>query len=359
MSSRSSAHAAAASGREHAPDATTAPFPFIVARGRSGTTLLRAMFDSHPDMAVPPESHFLVTMGLRRRRHERGRGLEADRFVRDLMKEYGFRRWALDPETVRVRLIETQAATYAQAMREVFTLYAERHGKTRYAEKTPMNVMHIPFLARAFPEARFIHMIRDGRDVALSYLDTDFGVDSLGESAIYWRRFVRKGRRDGRRLGGRYREIRYEDLLSDPEAVLRSLCTFVELPYDPVMLTYHRQADRDPRDDPAPRASRETPSPAHPRTPRLADADGRGEPRALRGPRRRPPRPGGLRTRCGVDPASIRVSAVGVRIATLARRLQRRAAKGLRGLRPTPRRRSPSQQPSAAAESAVPTRRSP
>lgn len=335
------------------------PFPFIVARGRSGTTLLRAMFDSHPDMTVPPESHFLVTMALRRRRYERDRGLDVDQFVQDLTREYGFRRWTLDPETVRDRLSGTHAVTYAEAMRDVFALYAEEHGKTRYAEKTPMNVMHIPFLARTFPEARFIHLIRDGRDVALSYLDTDFGVDSLGESAIYWRRFVRKGRRDGRRLGGRYREIRYEDLLADPEAVLRSLCTFVELPYDPAMLTYHRQADR---------ILESTPHPEHHERLRLPPT------RGLRDWRTQMDEEslelfealaGDLLAEVGYErgaeaiPASIRVKALGVRIATLARRLQRRAAKGVRGLRPTPRRHSPSQPPSAAAESAVPTRRSP
>ncbi len=220
------------------------PFPFIVARGRSGTTLLRAMLDSHPRMAVPPESHFLVTMGRRRRRYEVGDRFMVDRFAGDLSQQYGFRRWDLEVEVVRKRLIRAGVSTYPEAIREVFSLYAERYGKDRYAEKTPMNIIHLPFLAKAFPEAVFIHLIRDGRDVALSYLDTDFGVDSVAEAAIYWRRFVAKGRRDGERLASRYLEVRYEDLVSDPERVLRSICEFVSLPYDPVMLSYPRHADQ-------------------------------------------------------------------------------------------------------------------
>jgi hypothetical protein len=222
----------------------TVPFPIIVARGRSGTTLLRAMLDSHPQMAVPPESHFLVRLGKRRRRYVRGGRFALQTFVDDLFKQYGVRRWGLDASTVRERLAASDVGDYAAAMREVFSLYTESQGKTRFAEKTPINVLHIPFLSRMFPEARFIHLIRDGRDVALSYLDTDFGAESVGEAAIYWRRFVRTGRHDGQTLGeDRYREVRYEDLLDDPEGTLRMVCAFVDLPYDPSMLLYHRRTE--------------------------------------------------------------------------------------------------------------------
>jgi hypothetical protein len=332
------------------------PFPFIVARGRSGTTLLRAMFDSHPQMAVPPESHFIVTMGRRRKRYELRDGLAVDRFVDDLAAHYGFRRWAIDGESVRARLIEGGAATYAQAIRAVFALYAERHGKRRYAEKTPMNVMHIPFLARVFPEARFIHLIRDGRDVALSYLDADFGVESVGEAAIYWRRFVRKGRRDGRQLGPRYREVRYEDLLAEPEAVLRSLCAFVEIPYDQTMLTYHRQADRILETT----SHREHHERLHlPPTRGLRDWRTQMDGESLR---LFEALAGDLVDQLGYErgagsiPRSVAIKARTVHLAILARRLRRRVAKGVRGLRPTPRHRS---RPVPAASRSLSSRRSP
>jgi len=316
------------------------PFPFIVARGRSGTTLLRAMFDSHPQMAVPPESHFLVTMGRRRRWYELGTGLAVDRFVDDLANQYGFRRWDIDAGSVRARLAESGAATYAQAMREVFGLYAERHGKSRYAEKTPMNVIHIPYLSRVFPEARFIHLVRDGRDVALSYLDADFGVDSVGEAAIYWRRFVRKGRLDGRGLGSRYREIRYEDLLANPEAVLRSLCVFMAIPYHPAMLTYHQQAERILETT----SHREHHQRLHlPPTRGLRDwrtqMDGGSLAlfEALAGDLLDQL---GYERGAGTIPRSVTIKARGVHLEVLARRLRRRIAKGARGLRPTRRHRS-------------------
>jgi len=220
------------------------PFPFIVGRGRSGTTLLRAMLDSHPAMAVPPESHFVVPLIKRRRTLEKGGRLSVDPFIADLGRRYGFQRWDIELGSVEDRLREGEPLDLAEGIRQVFHLYAQMRGKTRYAEKTPMNVLHIPLLAAVFPEARFIHLIRDGRDVALSYLDTDFGVSTLSESAVQWRRFVLTGRRAGTQIGARrYREVRYEELVEQPETVLRSLCSFLELPFDQAMLAYPTRAD--------------------------------------------------------------------------------------------------------------------
>jgi hypothetical protein len=220
------------------------PFIIIVGRGRSGTTLLRAMFDSHPSLAIPPESHFLVTLARAARAFRWDRGFSSERFAAALNAHWGFRGWGLDEEVVRSTLTAARPATYSEAVRAIFQRYATDRGKTRYGEKTPMNVLHMRKLASLFPEARFIHLIRDGRDVALSYRDAEFGTNSIGESAVFWRRFVTRGRRDGHRLGpARYREVRYEDLVRDPEPVLRSLCSFVDLPFDGAMMRYFERAD--------------------------------------------------------------------------------------------------------------------
>jgi hypothetical protein len=98
-------------------------------------------------------------------------------------------------------------------------------------------------LAETFPEGRFVHIIRDGRDVALSLMDRRFGVGHIVEAARYWRRRVTLARASGRRIGPmRYREVQYEALLENPEGTVRELCDFIALPFDPVMLTYY---DRD------------------------------------------------------------------------------------------------------------------
>lgn len=222
--------------------ADRSPFPFLVGRGRSGTTLLRAMFDSHPELAIPHESHFVVTMGMKRKAYERPAGFDAGRFVDDLSST-GFARWGLDATAVKRRLADEGTRSYQSAVRGVFSHYALDRGKPRYADKTPIYVLHIDYLAELFPEAQFIHIIRDGRDVALSYMDVDFGPAGLEEAAIHWKRFVNAGRRAGAHLGeSRYAEVRYEALMADPEREVRRLCSFVDLDFQDTMLNYFERA---------------------------------------------------------------------------------------------------------------------
>lgn len=225
------------------PPARAQPFPFLVGRGRSGTTLLRSIFDSHPEMAIPDESHFLIGLSRRRRRYERVDGFAVDAFVGDVSKRPGFRSMEIPVEVLQADLRSRTPADYPEAVRRIYAIYARRHGKSRYGDKTPIHVMKLPQLAGLFPEARFVHIIRDGRDVADSYLDVAWGPDDVVEAALLWKRAVEAGRRGGRALGPhRYREVRYEDLVEDPEGTVQDLCRFVELRFDPVMLRYYERA---------------------------------------------------------------------------------------------------------------------
>jgi hypothetical protein len=201
------------------------------------------MLDSHPEMAVPDESHFVVNMGLERRRYERVDRLDLDMFLSDLIDHFGFQRWGLPPEEVVASFRASAPDSFPEAIRHAFALYARSHGKSRYGDKTPGYVMSMRFLADLFPESRFIHVIRDGRNVSLSYLDGGWGPKTLVGNAIYWRRFVRHGRKEGERLGAsRYCEVRFEDLLDDPERELRAICRFLELEFDDAMLRYFERA---------------------------------------------------------------------------------------------------------------------
>jgi hypothetical protein len=202
------------------------------------------MLDAHPDMAVPNESHFVVQFLNHRARYERDERFDEDRFLSDLLGHWAFDRWGLPGDEVRAAFGAAPPADVASAIRAVYAAYAAHHGKPRYADKTPSYIMSINALAHAFPEARFVHLIRDGRDVALSYLDGNFEIRTLGQAAIYWDRFVRAGRAAGARLGPtRYLEILYEDLVAQPVPTLTEVCEFVGLPFDDRMLRYHEGAD--------------------------------------------------------------------------------------------------------------------
>jgi hypothetical protein len=220
------------------------PFPFVVGVARSGTTLLRAILDTHPEMAIPGESHFIPVMVKARRRYESASGFRTERFLHDLGRHPRFRRWDLSEETVRRSFRAEPPSSLAAALRKVYALYAEDRGKQRYGDKTPAYIHHILSVAGLFPEARFVHLVRDGRDVALSKLDHPTMSASSSDLAISWRRGVEKGRRMGRHLGAhRYREVRYEDLVKDPEGVTRLVCDFIELEFHPDMLSYHQRAN--------------------------------------------------------------------------------------------------------------------
>lgn len=133
---------------------------------------------------------------------------------------------------------------YPDAVRRLFALAARLAGKTRYGNKTPVHVLRIRRMASLFPESRFVHVIRDGRDVALSFFDVEFGPDTVEGAALRWKRYVSRGRHAGRELGaGRYLEVRYEDLLDEPEEVVGSLCRFLSLSYDEAMLRYFERSD--------------------------------------------------------------------------------------------------------------------
>ncbi len=104
----------------------------------------------------------------------------------------------------------------------------------------------MPLLAKLFPQARFIHIIRDGRDVALSYADVPFGPKTVARAADLWAQRVEQGTDDGRGLGAeRYIEVFYEQMVSDLEATARRLCDFLHLEFDPAMLEYTERARSD------------------------------------------------------------------------------------------------------------------
>jgi hypothetical protein len=214
------------------------PF-FIVGSARSGTTMLRLMMNAHPDVAVPPESRFIVELWRGREQ------VDTEDWLRELAGHRRFGEWGLDIDAVRARL-DGVSVSYGAAVEAAFCAYAEARGKVRWGDKTPRYIENIPLLARLFPGARFVHIVRDGRNVALSYADLPFGPSTVGRAASLWARRVSAGMRAGRVLGDdRYMEIRYETLVRDREAlerVARRLCRFLTLDFHEHMLDYGRHA---------------------------------------------------------------------------------------------------------------------
>ncbi len=213
-------------------------FPFIVCSPRSGSTLLRAMLDNHSDLAIPPESHFIAPF-LHQARSE----FSLEALTRVVTAHPRFAMWGLSCEEIWD--LEAPPVDARAAFRAMYQTYARHQGKSRFGDKTPGYALDLPGLAELFPEAVFVHLVRDGRDVALSLVQADFGPTTLTEAAAFWVSRAQKARADGRLLGSeRYLELRYEDLVVNPEREIRRICGFIRLPFEESMLDHRRNAER-------------------------------------------------------------------------------------------------------------------
>jgi hypothetical protein len=200
------------------------------------------MLDAHPQLAIPFESYFITGLYPFRRRYLLADGrFDLPRFARDLSRLKKFRDWDLSPEALRRAFGEPAHGGFPDAIRLLYRTYADAQGKPRYGDKSPGYVTRMKLLLSLFPEARFVHIVRDPRAVALSLVEMprEWGTRTVPEGAARWRHRVGRGHREGMNLGPqRYVEVRYEDLVADPERTLRAVLAFLLLPWDDAVLQY-------------------------------------------------------------------------------------------------------------------------
>ena len=216
------------------------PMPIIVGAPRSGTTLLRLMLDAHPDLAIPPETGFLREFA----------SLDAcaskDAFLSFLVSNpHDAPVWpdfGLDIDDMRRELLQLEPFYSEGGLRAFYRLYAARYGKSRWGDKTPGHVFAMREIEARLPEAHYIHIIRDGRDVAQSWRKTWFSPgQDIATLARHWQRWVEAGRL-GTSSCRNAIELRFESLVADPAAQLRRICDFLELRFEPAMLHYFKNA---------------------------------------------------------------------------------------------------------------------
>lgn len=203
--------------------ASPSPPIFVVGCQRSGTTLLRLMLDSHPDISCGPETRFLADLAR----------ITSTDWKR--MAHFGFDR-------------DYWHRSVAQFFATVQSDYAASRGKTRWADKTPRYALSLDYIDALFPDCQVIHVIRDAHDVVASHRHR-FGYVAAAKAAEKWPRYIRAARRSGARLGAdRYFEVRYEELVADPKAVMKGLLEFLGEPWDDAVLHHedhlHDVADK-------------------------------------------------------------------------------------------------------------------
>ncbi|MGH9586443.1 MAG: sulfotransferase family protein, partial [Acidobacteriaceae bacterium] len=191
---------------------------FLTGFARSGTTWINKLLRDYFDAGFVNEGQFIVSFGRRLGRYG-DLGLDRNHrwLIRDLRKDPFFgilkRNYSVEIDWQRVASV---SPTFAAIVLDILGQIAQQMGKSRIGSKYPVFGSYLGLVNRHFPNCRVVHVIRDGRDCALSHKQMSWGHQNTYAAAVHWRDYLRKARRDAQDMQGRYLEIRYEDLLAEP-----------------------------------------------------------------------------------------------------------------------------------------------
>ena len=223
---------------------------FIVGANRSGTTLLRLMLNAHPRIAIPEEIVYFGSImagvpietwenpPLSRERYE----AFVHHFVNETCKPLD----GIDRESLKEQILSLPECDFRTPYKRVLEAWARSHGKVRWGEKTPGNLFYADVLYDMFPDARFIHMIRDPRAGVSSMMGTTFFPKDIVFNAMSRHKFMTQGREilETFTPAAHRMTLKYEDLVREPESTVRDLCDFLEESFYPEMLSFYKESSK-------------------------------------------------------------------------------------------------------------------
>jgi hypothetical protein len=217
------------------------PF-FIIGSGRSGTTLLRLILAGHSRLHIPPETWFVMYLVEELPLTDILSPAQVERAIAIMVEDY---RWP-DMNIASGDLCRWVAALKEPRLVDIINLVYQQHlewsGKSRFGDKTPIYFKIVAELATMYPGAKFIHLIRDGRDVAISWIDLNY--DRYYQESFEWTMAMNS--REKFIHGPHSRqilEVRYEDLITDVEKTVRQICSFLGEAFEPDMLKWAQLRD--------------------------------------------------------------------------------------------------------------------
>ena len=221
---------------------------FVVGPSRSGTTLLQVMLSSNQRVTIPPETHFFHHLPRLKRHFGEHLDEKAKWQLINYWQDYDSRMRDLGLSKILIK--DAVAHCSPASLEELFitylTLYGKQRGKSVIGEKTPRHIMHVDSILKAFPNAKIIALFRDPRATALSEMKAAFGSPSVYVTARRWARYAARHRSYAQNLpDDQYMMIRYEDLISEPEAMLKSISSFLQIPFEEQMLKYYERSGRE------------------------------------------------------------------------------------------------------------------
>jgi Sulfotransferase family len=230
------------------------PYVFVVGCPRSGTTLLQRLLDAHPNLAISKETHW-IPKWYEKRRGITSKDMVTPELISRLVAYHRFPRWPMERKDLEQLIADDKPVSYADFVTGFFDLFGKNAGKRLVGDKTPEYVRYFRTLHGLWPEAKFVHIIRDGRDVCLSVINwkkssnlasrfPTWQGDRVTTIALWWEWLVSLGRKDGETLGTElYHEVRYEALVSNPAHECERICAFLNIPYDDTLLRFHEDKE--------------------------------------------------------------------------------------------------------------------
>lgn len=223
------------------------PFFFIIGRPRSGTTLLRSIFDAHPNVVLPFESPVILNLYKKYKKHRQWDDAAVDELYADLEKQPYFERWRVDKEDLRQRIMSYQGEISFQVLvRLIYLGYQSVFDKGEvkwFGDKNPVYSFYADRLYRMFPDAKFIHITRDYRDNLVSLKQVTFEAPIPALIAYRWVRANKLMDKIIRKAPKQVYRLRYEDLAASPEVKTKEICNFLGIEFFPEQLEYRKKLE--------------------------------------------------------------------------------------------------------------------
>ncbi|MCD4680723.1 MAG: sulfotransferase [Bacteroidales bacterium] len=220
------------------------PFFFIIGRPRSGTTLLRTLFDAHPNVIIPLESQIIKLLFEKYGKRKSWDESQLRTLLEDVKKEWKFDTWNVDEERLEKDILDCVGETpLKQIIRAIYRNYISHFEKKEillFGDKNPEYSLYFNKLIKNFPEAKYIHLTRDYRDQILSYMKFDFSYPIIPLIAYRWKKSVQKVLKVQKKNTVSLFSVRYEDLVETPAKCIEEMCSFLGIDFDPSILDFHK-----------------------------------------------------------------------------------------------------------------------
>jgi hypothetical protein len=216
---------------------------FIISSGRAGTTLLRSMLVVGGQIAIPPESYVIGTAVRKFLSLSILGWADLSRLIVALFESHPeFPLWNinLQPAYDAALNLPPSEQSLARVIDEVFKRYGQQQFPQAaiWGDQSPANTLHLPRVFRTFPQAKYLHLLRDGRDVIASMVGKG---DELADSTTRWRTCIQRALALQKRLRAeQFLTVRYESLVSNPRDTLAHVCEFSGVEYLDEMLDFWR-----------------------------------------------------------------------------------------------------------------------